>query len=255
MRSATRIPRPHAQVPAGARSRPEQSPPAAEGEPAAQGSGRWRDVLRHLDVAVSVAPSYAEAHREKGIAENKVWWGTPNPPPDLPDGEASLRRAIELNPDDFDALSSLGGVLKRKEKWTEASDLYEQATRVSHGHPYPMLNALKLARPRERRAATRRQGSFPSRTRGVFAPSTGRERPSLQRPLELLRPRRDPPLPRRLPGVHEVLRDGVRRCTVDWQPRTFRESLELLIDGGIDLPGLADGVGELREAERRLEAP
>jgi tetratricopeptide (TPR) repeat protein len=217
--------------------------------------GRWSEALSHLAVAVSVAPSYAEAHREKGIAENKIWWGMANPPADMPDGEASLRRAIELNPGDFDALSSLAGILKRKEKWKEASELYEQATRVSHGHPYPMLNALKLA--------ARASGLMPLDDKARFR---------LERAEYSLRAQvaNNPPYnaPWSFFDLAEIrlylgdaqeftkfLNDGVRRCTGDWQPRTFRESLQLLIDGGIDLPGLADGVVELREAERRLEAP
>jgi hypothetical protein len=36
-----------------------------------------------------------------------------DPPAGTPDGIAALERAIELNPDDFDALASLGGALKR----------------------------------------------------------------------------------------------------------------------------------------------
>src|ERR1051325_5344947 len=59
-------------------------------------------------------------------------------------GETSLRIAIELNDKDFDAFASLGGVLKRAKRFPQALAAYEQSCKVSGGHPYPLLNALKL---------------------------------------------------------------------------------------------------------------
>jgi hypothetical protein len=35
-----------------------------------------------------------------------------------------------------------------------------------------------------------------------------------------------------------------------WQPRTNRESLEMLKEGGIDLPGLNEGISMLEEMKR-----
>src|SRR6266853_2083103 len=44
----------------------------------------------------------------------------------------------------FKLPSSLGGVLKRKGRYVEALEMYRRATGVSNGHPYPLLNEVKL---------------------------------------------------------------------------------------------------------------
>jgi len=37
-----------------------------------------------------------------------------------------------------------------------------------------------------------------------------------------------------------------------WQPETFRKSLQLLVDGHLNLPGLDEGIAKLKEAEEAL---
>jgi hypothetical protein len=46
--------------------------------------------------------------------------------------------------------------------------------------------------------------------------------------------------------------EGVSICMHKWQPRTFRETLELLTSSGISLPGLDEGITKLKEAEDSL---
>jgi hypothetical protein len=41
-------------------------------------------------------------------------------------------------------------------------------------------------------------------------------------------------------------------CTASWQPKICRENLELLTSVGISLPGLDEGIAELKEAEEFL---
>jgi tetratricopeptide (TPR) repeat protein len=48
---------------------------------------------------------------------------------------AAMLRAIALNPHDFDAMASLGGVLKRQKRYEEALAIYRQATKASDGNP------------------------------------------------------------------------------------------------------------------------
>lgn len=64
--------------------------------------------------------------------------------PRVATGESSLREAIALRPDYFDALSSLGGVLKRLDRMKDAYDLYAHAVDISQGNSYPLLNALTI---------------------------------------------------------------------------------------------------------------
>src|SRR5207245_6949408 len=66
---------------------------------------RWQEAERAFSHVAEVLPKYGETHRELGIARNKLLKGTA--------GVEDLERAIKLNPADFDALSSLGGIYKR----------------------------------------------------------------------------------------------------------------------------------------------
>ncbi|MBV8127044.1 MAG: tetratricopeptide repeat protein, partial [Planctomycetaceae bacterium] len=70
--------------------------------------GRWEDALAEFREIARLRPDYAEALREQGIAENKLYERADRPP-GTTSGEESLRRAIHLSPEDYDALSSLGG--------------------------------------------------------------------------------------------------------------------------------------------------
>src|SRR5207244_637644 len=91
--------------------------------------GKWEDALVQFEQAIAKAPGYAEAWRERGIARNKVYHKAQRPP-DMPNGIADLEKAIELNPDDYDAHASLGGVLKREGRLPEALAEYQRAVKV-----------------------------------------------------------------------------------------------------------------------------
>jgi tetratricopeptide (TPR) repeat protein len=106
-------------------------------------AGRWPEVLAAATRATEVAPGYGEAWRERGVAEGQLWRKAVDRA-GLPDGVASLREAIRLNPRDFDAHASLGGILRRQGKLSEALEAYRASLAVSGGHPYPLLNVLKL---------------------------------------------------------------------------------------------------------------
>jgi Flp pilus assembly protein TadD len=105
--------------------------------------GDFRNALSDFTRVIELSPDYAEAYREKGIAENKEYRSQGNPA-HMPTGEASLRRATELKPDDFDAFASLGGVLKREGNMKAAGEAYRRATDISHGNTYPLLNEIKI---------------------------------------------------------------------------------------------------------------
>ena len=227
--------------------------------------GEWPDALVEFTAAAKAAPNYADALREKGIAENKLFIKNKRPP-DLPTGEASLRAAIALHPDDYDAHASLGGVLKREGKYQEtqgnadqakalyqqALAAYRQATTVSKGHSYPLLNELKVN--------AKLNGKIDSDVRiKVFLTKAER---SLKAKVES-NPPIDPPwsffdlAEIRLysgdkEGFLDRLQEGLTYCNAAWQPRTNRESLEMLKEGGVDLPGLNEGLGMLEEMEKGL---
>ncbi len=205
--------------------------------------GDWEEALEQFVQAGALAPDYAEAHRERGIAENKISRNTGEPP----DGEAALRKAVELNPRDFDALASLGGVLKRNGDLAGSLEAYQRSSDVSRGHSYPLLNALKLE------AITKGALNLDAKTNLMLrrAEKSRRAQASNEPPydapwshfdlaeIQLYLGEPD--------GFLATIDDGLLVCEHSWQPQTFRDSLALLVEAGITLPGLAEGVAKLDE--------
>ncbi len=205
--------------------------------------GQWSEAVELFRRAVQRSPGYADAWRELGIAEGKLGL--------VSEGEASLREAIKLNPGDFDAMASLGGILKRKGDIPGAAEMYRQSVRASNGHSYPLLNALTLE----------------ANVRGSLDISG--DQIALRRAERALRlqiadePPYNPPwsffdlAQIRLflgdkSGFLEFLRQGVEHSGASWMLETFRQTLELLTRGSTVLPGLEEGIEELRTAGGEL---
>jgi tetratricopeptide (TPR) repeat protein len=213
--------------------------------------GDWTAALEQFEKAIAVAPDYAEARREKGIAENKLFYKN-DAPLNMPTGEDSLRRAIALNENDFDALASLGGVLKRQKRYDEAIKAYARASEISNRHTYPLLNLITLE------ALGKGQLMIDDDL------SLHLERAARSLKVQVIsEPPYNPPWSAfDLAQVHlflgnkdeflNYLQEGVITSTNDWMPKTFRETLELL-DGNIQLPGLKEGIKRLKKAEAALK--
>jgi Flp pilus assembly protein TadD len=215
--------------------------------------GKFKEALQEFTKATIIAPSYGEAYREKGIAENKLYWkAKPEERAAMPDGVESLRKAVELNPDDYDAHASLGGALKRTGKIEEALAEYEKATAVSNGHSYPLLNALKL------KAQLAGKLDIDSKTQFMLK----RAERSLRAQVAT-----DPPYdpPWSLFDLAEIqlynknkdeflslAERGTEYASHKWQVKAFADALQALADAGIDQPGLKEGIAMLRERESLL---
>ncbi len=216
-----------------------------------KGLGNWEGALAAFTAAVTHAPAYADAHREKGIAENKLFQQRGDAQ-ELTTGEESLQQAVALNPDDFDAFASLGGIFKRQTRFAEALVMYRRATELSRGHPYPLLNELKVG----------------ARVEGTLTIDPQRklllERAERSRRAQVgNQPPYDPPWSffdlseiRLYLGdeaeFRQFLDEGIRECDAVWQVKTHRDSLQLLVDSGVTLPGLIDGMAKLDEGVRHL---
>jgi tetratricopeptide (TPR) repeat protein len=223
--------------------------------------GKFDKALADFTRVIELSPSYAEAYREKGIAENKLftdalkrrgWPATDEnvrklEAEGMPSGEETLRKAVELKPDDFDALSALGGVLKRQGRMQEAAAAYEKAADISQGNTYPLLNAITI------KAQADRQFALEGRHRLML----NRAKRSLQSQVEN---GYNPPWSAfdmaqvclytgDTEKFLQYVDEGMTVCTHKWQPKTFRETLELLTSAGVTLPGLEDGIEKLRDAD------
>jgi tetratricopeptide (TPR) repeat protein len=215
--------------------------------------GKWSDALEQFNQAIAIAPTYAEGWREKGIAENKQYQKAGRPA-GMPNGIEALRKAVELNPDDYDAHASLGGALKREGKIEDALAEYQRATEVSRGHSYPLLNAIKLQ--------AQLKGKLEIDAKGRFL--INRAEKSLRAQVAT-DPPYDPPwsffdlAEIRLysgdkDGFLDTASKGVEHAGHGWQVTTFADSLAALRDAGVDLPGLSDGIDMLREQATFLPA-
>jgi tetratricopeptide (TPR) repeat protein len=196
--------------------------------------GDLEGAVEQFIAATEDDPSYSDAWRERGINEARL---TKNAK-----GEEALRNAIQLNPEDFDALASLGGILRKTGRLEEALTMYQGAVDVSGGHPYPLLMALKL------RARTAGSLGLDQRTRRQLAAAEQMRRaqadtnPPIDAPwcmfdLAEMRLYADDPV-----GFQEWLKNGLNTCAHRYQPETFRSALQLLIDGGVRPQGLEEAL-------------
>lgn len=217
-------------------------------------SARWDDALRELQIVTEEMPTYAEAHRERGIVENKRFEQRRKAGnPDLGEsGVRSLQQALSLSPGDYDALASLGGIYKRLGRLEEAFAMYRQATEASLGHPYPLLNEIKLQalalgylpldehrreqlERAERMRLAQTQDSPPSDAPWCFF-----DLAEIQLYL------------RRAGAFQHVIDKVIQLDVADWQLQTFADSLAPMLDLNVlEVTQRADLVDGLEKLVRR----
>jgi tetratricopeptide (TPR) repeat protein len=203
--------------------------------------GRFGEALKHFVAATAIDPQYGEAWRERGIAENKLE-GKREPRAGL----ASLERAVERNPSDFDALASLGGVLKRAGDLDASIDAYRRATEVSLGHSYPLLNwlTLRAVKTGSLTLSIREKGMLSKALRSLTAQVA--PEPAYNTPWTVFDYAQAQLFLGNPDQFIEHVGRGIMEQTADWQPGTFADTLDLLVGAGIVLPGLAEGIAMLR---------
>jgi Flp pilus assembly protein TadD len=206
----------------------------------------WDEALEQFTQACASSPEYGEAWREKGVVENKIAAEAKEPlDTDPAPGEASLKRAVELNSKDFDAYASLGGVLKRAGRFGPALAAYEQSMKVSGGHTYPLLNALKLRVPVNGRLGLSGADKVALIRAERFRGGQSQQVPPFDKPwcffdlAEIKLYQGDPK------AFLEIALKGIGQTDANWQIKTFVDSLRLLLPVADELPGLKDGLKEL----------
>jgi hypothetical protein len=212
--------------------------------------GRLFEALEEFAFLVRMKPDYSEAWREKGVCESLIHREFPKDkrPSWAPSGADSLMRATTINEKDADAWSSWGGVLRRVPDEAAALEKYRKAAEVSDGHPYPLLNAIKLE------AKLTKKIDIEGRKELLEKAEEMRRGQTLAVPptdapwcffdlaeLQLYQEKSD--------AFLQTIRNGLKENVWPWQIQSFRDSLvETLVKSEIDLPGLSDGVHLLDEA-------
>jgi Flp pilus assembly protein TadD len=210
--------------------------------------GIWDEALEQFTGATAAAPTYPEPWREKGIVENKLAQIgkiplNSNPAP----GEASLRRAIELNPRDFDAFASLGGVLKRAGRFPEALASYEQSVKVSGGHPYPLLNAMKLRVQTGGHLALSGADKMALIRAARVRDGQSKQNPPFDKPWCFFDSAEIKLYQGDAKAFVDIATEGIVQADEAWQGKTFIDSLRLLLPAADELPGLKEGLAELEK--------
>ena len=214
-------------------------------------TGDWAGALEHFEKAIAAAPGYAEAWRERGIARNKLYVKAKKDPA-MPNGIDDLTKAIELSPDDYDAHASLAGALKREGRLGEALAEYQRAAEVSRGHSYPLLNALKLeAQVKGKLELDGKQRFLMKRAARSLQAQVASE-PPYDAPWSFF----DLAEIRLYEGNAAEFLAIAERGTehaLKWQVETFHDSLKQLLDAGVDVPGMREGVEMLAERAQYLD--
>jgi len=215
--------------------------------------GKHYQALEEFTTITKLMPNYGEAWKEKGIVEGLIARQIPaqgrQKMPWLPDGYESLKRATMLIPNDFDAWSALGGVLKNvRQDFADAQKNYTHAADISDGHPYPLLNALKMQALHTGKLdldPVREQLEKAEKMRDGQARAT----PPTDTPwcyFDLAEINLYQGDKQRFLGYVSM---AIQSCNAAWQPETFLNSLEkTLVAKGIELDGLAEGITLLKEA-------
>lgn len=215
--------------------------------------GRHYEAMEEFVTVNRLCPSYGEAWKEKGIVLGLIARAlTPKARRDmawLPDGHDALVRATELIPKDYDAWASLGGVLRNvRGDHARAYAMYAHAAKISNGHPYPLLNAIK-EQARATGALTLSDVQAQLKEAAKLRQAQAQATPPTDAPwcffdlaeLQLYQ--------RNSKAFQQQLALGISACNARWQLETCRDALKsALLDNGIKLPGLAQGIKQLDAA-------
>jgi tetratricopeptide (TPR) repeat protein len=208
----------------------------------------WDEALEQFTRATAVSPDYGAAWREKGIVENKIAQNAKKAmDTDPAPGEPSLRRAIELNNKDFDAYASLGGVLRRAKRFAQALTAYDHSYKISGGHPYPLLNALKLRVQVNGSLALSGPDKLALARAERVREGQSEQNPPFDKPwcffdlAEIKLYRGNPK------AFLDVAIKGLEQTDANWQGKTFIDSLRLLLPASEELPGLKEGLAQLEQ--------
>ena len=115
------------------------------------GAGYYEEAIQSFQAAIAAQPRYPEAEMELGLAYRRRGEYQQGPSAqtmresDYEKAKEHLQRAIELQLDYEDALSTLGGLYRREGDYERAFEYYRKAYQANHDSSYALGNVASLA--------------------------------------------------------------------------------------------------------------
>lgn len=124
---------------------------------------------------------------------------------------------------------------------------------MSDGHPYPLLNALKLQARRTGQLNVEGARAYLDQAESMRL-GQAKATPPTDTPWCLFDLAEISLYKGEEQAFVDYLERGIQSCTADWQPKTLRDTLQsTLVATGITLPGLANGIARLDRAIKDLQ--
>ena len=215
--------------------------------------GKFFEAQEEFATLVRLRPDYAEAWREKGVMESYMirdmdpgkrgkW---------APHGHHSFRKAVEENPKDADAWSAWGGLMRRIGDEPGALDKYKHAAEVSDGHPYPLLNAVKLEAKLTKSKKVSFSHAMLQKAREKREAQT-KANPPQDTPWSFFDLAEIKLFQGDQAGFQATVEEGIGHAQHLNELESFRDGLKgTLVESGIDIPGLSAGMKKIEAAIKR----
>jgi hypothetical protein len=132
-------------------------------------------------------------------------------------------------------------------RYSEALDAYKQSQKVSGGHPYPLLNALKLRVSVNGRLALSGADKIALMRAARVREGQSKQNPPFDKPWCFFDSAEIKLYQGDAKAFVDTATEGFVQAGADWQGKSFLDALRLLLPAENELPGLKDGLAELEK--------
>ena len=130
-------------------------------------------------------------------------------------------------------------------RFRQSLEAYQQSLKVSDGHPYPLLHAMKLRVQVNGRLALSQADKVAFMRAARLREGQSWQDPPLDKPWCFFDLAEIKLYLGDAKAFLDIAMQGLREADEDWQGRTFVDNLRLLLPAADELPGLKESLAEL----------